>query len=196
MIDNSPIRTDEAIIVSRIAAGDHAAWGIVYDAYAQHLFRRILMPKLSDPIAAEDALAETFRTGIEKFSQYKDTGSSFFAWLCRIAHNKAIDMHRSRANANRKLADLTQLLGPLMTRVASADEVMILGVESSETKRSVSAGLQLLNPRYRRAIELRFFEEKSRSECAQIMQVRTETFDVLLLRALQSLKKKWHQGAT
>ena len=51
--------------------------------------------------------------------------------------------------------------------------------------------LEAINPRYRRAIELRFLEDKSREECAGAMEVKLGTFDVLLLRALRAFRKEW-----
>ena len=55
--------------------------------------------------------------------------------------------------------------------------------------------LARLNPRYRRALELRFFEERSRQECAAALEVKLGTFDVLLLRALRAFRKEWdHDG--
>ena len=53
--------------------------------------------------------------------------------------------------------------------------------------------LQALNPRYRRAIELRFLEEHPRERCAQLMEVKLGTFDVVLLRALRAFRKNWEQ---
>jgi len=48
-----------------------------------------------------------------------------------------------------------------------------------------------MNPRYKRAIELRFLEERTRQECADVLEVKLGTFDVVLLRALRAFRKEW-----
>jgi RNA polymerase sigma-70 factor (ECF subfamily) len=48
-----------------------------------------------------------------------------------------------------------------------------------------------LTPRYRQALELRFFRDLAREECAQLMQVKLGTFDVLVLRALRAFRREW-----
>ena len=55
----------------------------------------------------------------------------------------------------------------------------------------IGVALSQLNPRYRRAIELRFLEERERADCAEAMEVKLGTFDVLVLRALRAFRKAW-----
>ena len=45
-------------LISRAKRGDREAFGALYRAFAGALYRRVLLPKLQDPAAAEDALAE------------------------------------------------------------------------------------------------------------------------------------------
>lgn len=149
------------------------------------------MPRLANPTAAEDALSETFRTAIERFEQYRDQPAGIYPWLARIGQNKAIDMHRVRATTGRKLIDLTDLFLPLMEKVPGADELLELKLEEGGLSAKMQECLKSLNPRYQKALELRFLEEKSREDCAQLLQVKVATFDVLLLRAVRSLRKAW-----
>ena len=57
----------------------------------------------------------------------------------------------------------------------------------------VESTLNRINPRYRRAIELRFFEDRGRTECADAMEVKIGTFDVLILRALRAFRRAWEE---
>lgn len=149
------------------------------------------MPRLANTAAAEDALAETFRSAIEKFGSYTPREAGLYPWLARIAANKAMDLHRARARSGRKLADLGRMLQPLLAPVAVADDLLELRADAEELQQRVEVALEGLNPRYRRALELRFLQEKSREECAQALEVKLGTFDVLLLRALRSFQKVW-----
>jgi RNA polymerase sigma-70 factor (ECF subfamily) len=109
-------------------------------------------------------------------------------------------MHRIKARTRRSLASFESLLAPLREQTdpavrAEADDLR------QRARHAVGDVLSLLNPRYRRAIELRFFEEQPRERCAELMQVKLGTFDVLLLRALRSFRKQWElslgaQGVT
>lgn len=153
------------------------------------------MPRLLNPTAAEDALSETFRTAIERIGQYSDQPSGIYPWLARIAHNKAMDMHRARKITGRKISDLESLLGPLMDHIPGADELLELRLEEHQLSTKMKMCLESLNPRYRQALELRFLGDKSRIECAAVLQVKVATFDVLLLRAVRALSKAWTAGA-
>jgi RNA polymerase sigma-70 factor (ECF subfamily) len=183
----------ERALLRRARAGERAAFGELYRAYAPVLYRRVLLPKLGAAGAAEDALAETFRTAFTKLDSFEDQGVSLYHWLSRIASNKAIDMHRVRARTDRALTRLEGLLAPesIMARdpfseVSAREEHAALGAR-------VEAALRAINPRYRRAIELRFFDELERSACADAMDVKLGTFDVLLLRSLRAFRRVWDE---
>jgi RNA polymerase sigma factor (sigma-70 family) len=186
----------ERALLAAIRKGDPSGWGELYDSYAPLLYRRVLMPRLAHPTAAEDALSETFRTAIERFSQYQDQEAGIYPWLARIASNKAMDMHRARAVTGRRITDLGHLLAPLMREVEGADELLELKVEARALAARMTACLEQINPRYRRALELRFLEEKGREACADLLEVKVATFDVLVLRAVRALQKVWHEAAT
>jgi RNA polymerase sigma-70 factor (ECF subfamily) len=185
----------ERELLERARAGEAAAFGELYDAYAARLYRGVLLPRLGDAQAAEDALGETFRTALERLDRFEFRGISVYHWLARIAHNKAMDMHRARAVTTRRLADLRGWLEPLAT-VEAADDVFESAVGSRDLARRVELTLAALNPRYRQAIELRFFEECSRERCAELLEIKVATFDVVLLRALRSFRQRWQELST
>jgi RNA polymerase sigma factor (sigma-70 family) len=169
-----------------LRGGDGRAFDRLFDAYAQPLYRRILLPKLGDAASAEDALAETFRKAFERLDSYQDRGKGLWPYLTTIAINQALDMHRARARGARALASFESLLVPL---VADAPD----GPDQAQLRAAVEKALGAINPRYRRALELRFFEDCSRDECAARLEVKVPTFDVLLLRALRAFRAAWQE---
>lgn len=196
---NSPARLRwERRCLERALAGDRRAFGEIYEAYADAIYGRVLLPRLGSRQAAEDALAETFRTALERLGSFEQGEVSIFFWLSRIAVNKATDMHRVRARTARALASFEGMLAPL--RPSSPDPAAGLDARAGgeRLQRAVEDVLARLNPRYRRAIELRFLEDKPRQECAEALEVKLGTFDVLLLRALRAFRKEWDEivGAT
>src|SRR5689334_21241613 len=52
----------EAELLDRARRGDRDAFGELYRTFAAPLFAKCLLPRLGDRAAAEDALAESFRS--------------------------------------------------------------------------------------------------------------------------------------
>jgi RNA polymerase sigma factor (sigma-70 family) len=181
----------EAERVERARDVDSAAFAEIYRAYAPAIFARVLLPKLGNREAAEDALAETFRTAFERLDTFETRGVSLFFWLSRIATNKALDMHRAKATTGRAIASFEHLTAPLGEAPPDPGELFDLRGDALRTEAAVRAVLVRLNDRYRRAIELRFVEELPRESCAAALDVKLGTFDVLLLRALRAFRKEW-----
>lgn len=188
---NSPERLRwEKGVVRRAQGGDRSAFGELYRAYADPIFARILMPRLGNRAAAEDALAETFRTALERLGQFQPEKVSIYFWLSRIAVNKATDMHRVKARTSRALVSFEGLLSPLRESSEPGQELQRRS-DLERVRGAMDEVLGGINPRYRRAIELRFMEERSRQDCADALEVKLGTFDVLLLRALRAFRKQW-----
>jgi len=185
----------ERKLVSRAKRGDRDAFGALYRAFAGALYQRVLLPKLQNPAAAEDALAETFITAWQRLDGFEDRGVSLFSWLARIASNKAIDLHRGRGRADRAAANLERLVEPLLAPVPGEDDDLVRQIDAPALRAKVAEVLDRIHPRYRRAIELRFLQGLSRDDCAARLEVKLGTFDVVLLRALRAFRKEWdHDG--
>ena len=178
--------------VRELRRGDRAAFAQLYRAFAQPLYARVLLPKLGDTDTAQDALAETFRIMIEKLDQYEDRGGSIWSWLATIAANQARDLARARERAGRALRNFeTQwapLLEPLMVSPGSD------AGDRLQLQASVTQALGAINPRYSRALTLRFLEDRPRDDCAALLDVKLGTFDVLLLRAVRAFRAEWQQA--
>ena len=188
--DEAHLRWERACL-ERARAGDRAAFAELYRVFAPELYRRVLMPRLGHAQAAQDALSETFRTFLERMDRYEDEGKSVWVWLARVAANKAMDMHRVKARTGRGLANFERLIEPLVAPTPSPGAELEARGEQARIHGHISATLDKLNPRYRRAIELRFFEDRPRQQCAEALEVKLGTFDVLLLRALRAFRREW-----
>lgn len=186
----------EALWVKRAQKGDAQAMAALYDLHAPALLRKVLLPRLGNAQAAQDALAETFQSAWQNLPRYSSRQPSLWPWLARIAVNKATDMHRADARRRRALARFTQLVQPLHDSAPETD----LPAERQQLRDAVSEVLQDINPRYRTAIELRFLQDRSRHECAAQLDVTLGNFDVILLRALRAFRQAWqkrypHEGS-
>jgi RNA polymerase sigma-70 factor (ECF subfamily) len=183
---------EERRCLTALRRGDRAAFQRLYQVLAPPLYARILLPRLGDPSAAEEALADTFARAVERLDSYQDRGGSIWSWLVTIAVNRALDLHRERARAGRALAGFHALREPILGEAEAPNDE---GLDQVKLRDAVAVALAQLNPRYRRALELRFFEERERAECADALGVKIGTFDVLLLRALRAFRAAWLESA-
>lgn len=181
----------EGEVVRRAQAGDRLAFAELYRAFAKPLYSRVLLPRLGQRSAAEDALSETFRTGLERLSDFEPRGGSVYFWFARIATNKALDMHRARGVTGRALVNVRDLLLPTLEGPPEPEEALLEREGFERGQQKSRECLAALNLRYREAIELRFYQGLGREECAERLGVKLGTFDVLLLRALRSFRKQW-----
>ncbi|MFL5437629.1 MAG: RNA polymerase sigma factor [Myxococcales bacterium] len=175
--------------LERIRRGDRGAFAELYAAFAGRLYAQVLLPRLGDASAAEEALAETFRSALEHVGRYRSQGGSVLRWLSTIAVNKANDLHRDRARSGKALSSFEALVAPLREGPAGSEVERTL--DQKRLRTAVDGALALILPRYRQAIELRVLGDLSRAECAQRMQITIGNFDVLLLRALRAFHKAW-----
>jgi RNA polymerase sigma factor (sigma-70 family) len=197
LADSEPNDPDRVFWERRCLAaarqGDVEGFGELYDAYAARLYERVLMPLLGNAAAAEDALSETFRTAFQRLDQFESGNVSFYFWLARIARNKALDAHRYRQMTCRLLAQWHHQVVPLLPVPESPEEHYEREDFRHLLSEAVQQTLQQLNERYRQAIVLRFLQDLPREQCAEQLGVKLGTFDVLLLRALQSFRKNWEE---
>ena len=95
---------EERAVITRLQAGDRAAFATLYGWYGDLVYRQAILPRLPVRELAEDCLRDTFRTALEKIHTFRIENRSIFFWLRRIAVNKAIDTYR-RYKRDQDLAD-------------------------------------------------------------------------------------------
>ncbi|MEM6927572.1 MAG: RNA polymerase sigma factor [Myxococcota bacterium] len=171
-------------MITRLQQGDRAAFATLYEWYGDLVYRQAILPRLPNPELAEDCLRETFRAALEKIGSFRIENRSIFFWLRRIAINKAMDMHRRRQRDQR----LTDAVGqePELRPPSPAPDRHL---EAEDVRRHVERALDNMNARYARALRLRLLEDRSREECAELMDVTVGNFDVILHRAAKAFRK-------
>jgi RNA polymerase sigma factor (sigma-70 family) len=179
-------------------AGDRAALGQILRKYGPTLFRSVLLPRLGSDALAQDALAETYARVVERFHQFQWQSCGVYPWLRVIALRIALDILRARRRETLfEPDDLEREIDASERDFTSRGEAELCEKRDLADARSrVEAALATINPRYAEAIRLRVLEERSREEVASALGVSVATFDVVLHRALTSLKKSLGPGAS
>lgn len=148
-----------------------------------------LLGRVGERAQAEDLLKDTFVTALERIRSFTWQDRSIYHWLRQIAINKALDHHRAVGRRKRLCqslrTELTNTVEPTAPSALSAEE------ERRIAERRIDATLAGLHPRYAQVIRLRLCEEKPRAECAALLEVSLETFDVLLYRAVRAFRKAY-----
>ena len=178
----------EKRLLKKLQAGDQAAFATFYNAFAQRLYRAVIFPRIGVEDVSEDVLRDTFLTAFEKIGTVEWQNRSLYWWLSRIAHNKVIDVHRSRQRNDKFVQGYTPYL-ELSSTPSPDPEDAYLSEEGAQMARTlVTRLLEQLNDRYRAAVELRYIKGLSRAECAETMDVTVGNFDVILFRAIKRLR--------
>jgi len=182
--DLVPLEEERAVIL-RLQQGDRSAAAVLYGWYGVPVFRQVILPRLPNPDLANDCLAETFCTALQKIGSYRFQNVSIFFWLRRIAINKVVDVYRRQG----RNAELPETVSEDENELVEAPAKPDRQLEVEDTKRMVETSLSRLNPRYSEVLRLRLIDEKSREECAEMLGVKVGTLDVLLHRATKAFRK-------
>jgi len=192
-------RTDleaERSLCDRAHAGDRAALGQILRQHGPVLYRSVLLPRLGSHAAAQDALGETYARVVERFHQFTWQSTGVYPWLRVVALRIALDALRARRRETLfEPDDLEREIDASSRDFGRSGDVELCEKRDlAEARARVDASLAALNPRYAAAIRLRVLEERSRDEVAATLGVSVATFDVVLHRALTSLKKVLASG--
>jgi len=136
--------------------------------------------------AAEDLIQETWLRVLECGGQYNGR-SRFEPWLFSIARNLAIDHLRQRQRTALGRGEATDAEAVLELPAADRDSPFLAAARSEDAGRIASA-LAQLEPIYREALLLRFQEDLSLAEIAEIAGVPLPTISSRIQRGLALLR--------
>lgn len=193
MRDDESTLLAERELCAKAKAGDRRALGEILRMHGPRLYRSVLLPRLGQRSAAEEALATTYAKVVERFHQFEWQDVGVYPWLRVLAFRVAIDQLRSRKREQLFMPEDLERTHEANRRELemSADELERQDLEEARSR--VASMLQRLNERYALAIQMRVLDGKNREECALSLGVTVATFDVVLHRALTSLKKHLEQ---
>lgn len=153
----------------------------LYDKYFDQIYRYVYR-RVSNKTTVEDLVSQTFYDALAHLKKYEWRGYPFSSWLYKIAHNNVLKWYRS----GRK-SELVQLdeIRELMDHGADHREDLRRQEESDEMRNL----LDKLEEEEREIIRLKFFEEASNIDIAEIMGVSANHIGVKIYRALKKMKQ-------
>ena len=166
-------------VIDRARNGDRAAFAELYDTHVDSVYRYLLY-RVREPSDAEDLASEVFTRAFANIHRYKWQGKSFLAWLYTIARNAVTDRRRR----DRPTVELDNAYG-LADGGPTAHELAVRG----EDVQALRGAVKHLTGVQQKVLVLRFVENLSSREVANILGKNEGAIRALQFRALDRLRK-------
>ncbi|WCL50477.1 RNA polymerase sigma factor [Leptospira sp. GIMC2001] len=175
------MREKEIILLQKIKSGDQSAYMILVNPYRERLFRKaVSMVKDSDD--AEDIVQDALISGYKSIQNFR-AEAGVYTWLYRIVVNKSKDLLAKKKRGREKPMDDNQDNQFIDERLGY-EKKLELFEESKYLKDKIDA----LEDIYKQVIELRYFEEMSYSQIAEVLECNIGTVKSRLFKAKEFLK--------
>ncbi len=172
-------------VIDRARRGDRAAFAEIYDTHVDAVYRYLLY-RVREPSDAEDLTSEVFTRAFANIHRYRWQGKSFLAWLYTIARNAVTDRRRR----DRPTVDLDKAYG-VAEDGPTAHERAVHGEEVDALRGAV----RHLTGEQQEVLVLRFVENLSSRQVAQILGKNEGAIRALQFRALGRLRKLMRETA-
>ena len=188
------------LLIARAAAGDAAARQDILALYETQLKRMVrvhLDRRVAARVDASDVVQDVFIKAWDKFSEYfRERPVALYPWLRRLAWDRVIELHRAHIRAQRRsvlrerrraraLPDqtATALVNQLATSMTSVSKKLM----REDARRRLAMGLEKLQPADREVLVLRFLEELSVKDVAEIVGISQGAVKTRCFRAIERL---------
>jgi RNA polymerase sigma-70 factor (ECF subfamily) len=170
----------DAELVRRAKDGDESALVEIYNQCQAPVYRYIYY-RVGDAALAEELAAEVFVRLVGKIDTFREQGRPILAWLYVIAHNLVSDHQRRHGRVAHY---------PLDEAMAADEQGQPSAVaESREIRAHLQTALGSLTEPQRQVILLKFMEERSNAEVAEILGKDEGSVKSLQHRALAALRR-------
>lgn len=180
---SSKAQYDLGLIQKALNSSDQKAYAELMNRYRDTLYFTMLK-MVDNQDDADDLTIEAFAKAFRKLPTYTPE-YAFSTWLFKIASNNAIDFIR------RKRLKAISIDRGFQTDDGSRVEISIADhegdpsdqLEKDERVQKMRDIVDKLKPRYKRLVELRYFEERSYEEIAEMQNLPLGTVKAQLFRA-------------
>ncbi len=175
----------DAELVSQVLAGSQDAARRLVAAHQQAVFN-LVCRMVRDPGVAEELAQDAFVKAFSALRRY-DPAYRFTSWILKIAQNTAIDYLRRQRPSTMSLDAAGD--SPGIEALLSDDDAPspLVQAERADLARALEEALGRLRPEYRRLVVLRYQEDVSYEEMAQLLDIPVGTVKSHLHRARREL---------
>jgi RNA polymerase sigma factor (sigma-70 family) len=173
------------MLVQRATDGDQRAYAELMGRYRDAIYY-MLLKMVNNASDAEDLTIEAFGKAFKNITQYAPN-YAFSTWLFKIATNNCIDFIRKKKASHVSLdhgnEEHEKATKDIQAPVLDPEETLI-NKQKIKLMRSL---VSKLKPRYKKLIELRYFNELSYEEIAEELELPIGTVKAQLFRARELL---------
>jgi RNA polymerase sigma-70 factor (ECF subfamily) len=167
--------------------GDASAFETLYRQYEKLVFRTAFLIT-GNKQAAEDILQDVFISVWKSRHTFNPQKGKLSTWLHRITVNRCSRISGKSPAAyslDKKEVDL-----PAMNRQSQPEEILLTRIEYDRLLKAMAA----LDTKHRSVLVLRYFNDLSYSEIADVLQIPLGTVKSRLNQSLKYLKKQMNPG--
>ena len=180
--NGAPSVSDSEMIAS-VLSGSREQFRPLMERHQQSIFGYLYRLLNRDRDTAQDLTQTVFLKAYQSLASF-DRSRPFPPWLYRIAHNEAANHLRSLSRRGETGIEDTAW-GELAAPANSSPEA----IQSKEDdRRMVTRALGKIKPKYREALMLYYYEEKSYEEIAEILNKNISTVGTLIRRARHQMQ--------
>ena len=176
-------KKDYQLVLRALNDKDQRAYTEIMGRYKDSVYF-MLLKMVNNSDDAEDLTIETFSKAFKRLDQYTPQ-FAFSTWLFKIASNHSIDFIRKKRikaisiDQGFSKEDGESYVIPVKEDSLDPEEAM----QKDERVQRMRDVVEKLKPRYKRLVELRYFEEKSYEEISEILELPLGTVKAQLFRA-------------
>lgn len=173
--------TEKLLLLKVRTKKDPEAFAVLYDMYAEKIFRFVRF-KIDSREEAEDITSEVFLKVWNFLLEHQETGVRTFSGLVyRIARNSVIDFYRERAR--RRECQLDEEM-----QIVSEDK-NYRRIEADQELQTLLEKIKQLKQEYQEVILLKYVDDLSVAEIAEILGKSSVGVRVTLHRAGKKLQE-------
>lgn len=178
--------TDDALVQAYINGNNHA-FDILLDRYQNKLFSYIYF-LVRDKDLADDVFQETFVKAIVMMQQKRYVFSGkFSSWIMRIAHNYVIDLFRQEKKMN--VSSIESGESSINVEKNMIEDNVESVIVCQQTREEVKRMIEMLPQAQREIVYMRYYQELSFKEIADILDISINTALGRMRYALMNLRK-------
>ncbi len=192
MAVNSHLTTEKAqrdyqLVCRAREEGDQRAYADLMRMYREPIYL-MLLKMTNNPTEADDLTIEAFGKAFASLHLYTPT-HAFSTWLFSIATNNCVDFIRKKRLQTIYLDDMRTTTDgdayeyPIPSEAGNPEEDVI----HQQRVQILREVVRTLKPRYRKLVEMRYFDELSYEEIAAALDMPLGTVKVQLFRAKELL---------
>ncbi len=190
MAEASKNTKDDLELVKRAKENDPRAFEVLLKKYHKSVYY-MLLKMVNNANDAEDLTQEAFAKAFNSLHKF-DSKYAFSTWLFRIATNNCIDFIRKKRiqtvsiDSSYENDEGDNMTFDIKDPALSPDDLML----KKQRKEYLKKAVDRLPAKYKKLVELRYFQELSYEEVSQELELPLGTVKAQLFRARELLSQE------